>query len=69
MLATDADDRVDPLHARKFTAAIQWATSSEDRPVLLRVERNAGHSGSDMAAQKVAKWADVLAYLAWQLDS
>ncbi len=27
MMAADSDDRVDPMHARKFTAAVQWATA------------------------------------------
>jgi prolyl oligopeptidase len=35
MLAADSDDRVDPMHARKFTAAVQHAS---DRPAWLRVE-------------------------------
>src|SRR5204862_5533881 len=32
MMASDSDDRVDPMHARKFTAAVQWATAGSDRP-------------------------------------
>ena len=67
MMAADSDDRVDPLHARKFTAAVQWATSSEDRPVLMRVERNAGHGGADVAAKSVQRTADMFAYLLSQL--
>lgn len=67
MLAADSDDRVDPMHARKFTAAVQWATSSQDRPVLMRVERNAGHGGADMVKKSVERSADLTAYLMWQL--
>ena len=54
------------MHARKFTAAIQWATSSR-RPVLLRVERNSGHTGADLVKSKVEQTADELAFLRWQL--
>ncbi len=68
MLSTDADDRVDPMHARKFVAAISHATSS-GLPVLLRVEKNAGHGGSDMASRYADKWADVHAFLFWQLGA
>jgi prolyl oligopeptidase len=66
MMSADHDDRVDPSHARKFTAAIQHATSSK-APVLLRIERNAGHTGADMVKKSVEKTADLLAFLVDQL--
>ncbi len=62
MDAADHDDRVDPMHARKFVAAIQHATSS-DAPVLLRIERNAGHGGADMVKAGVERIADQYAFL------
>lgn len=62
MLAADHDDRVDPMHARKFMAAVQNATSSES-PVLFRVERNAGHGGADMIKQWVESTADQYAFV------
>ena len=58
----DSDTRVDPLHARKMCAALQWATAS-DRPVLLRRERQAGH-GARSVRRTVELQADVLAFLA-----
>jgi prolyl oligopeptidase len=66
MLSSDHDDRVDPMHARKFTAALQWATAS-GAPVWLRIERNAGHGGADVIKQQVDAWADRLAFLMQQL--
>jgi prolyl oligopeptidase len=66
MLSADSDDRVDPMHARKFTAAIQWATAGE-RPVLLRIERQAGHGGADMVRQQVEETADTFAFLMREL--
>ncbi len=65
MLASDSDDRVDPMHARKFTAAVQ-ATS--ERPAWLRIERNAGHGGADMIRQTIEREADTLAFLMAELD-
>jgi prolyl oligopeptidase len=56
LLSADADDRVDPLHARKFAAALQHA--SRGGPVLLRIEKNAGHGGADMLRSEVEKIAD-----------
>lgn len=38
----DTDDRVVPLHARKFAAALQEASTGEN-PILLRVDQKAGH--------------------------
>ncbi|MBQ9394537.1 MAG: S9 family peptidase [Proteobacteria bacterium] len=61
-LGADSDDRVDPMHARKMTAAIQDNTTS-DKPVLLRVEKNSGHGGADMKQATIAKQADIFAYL------
>jgi len=66
MMSADSDDRVDPMHARKFTAAIQWATSSQ-APALIRIEKNAGHGGADLVKQSVARYADQYAFLLEQL--
>ncbi len=63
MLTADSDDRVDPMHARKFAAAVQDASSGG--PVLLRVERNAGHGGADLRKSEVEKGTDRLAFALW----
>ncbi len=63
MLSSDHDDRVDPLHARKFVAAVQWATAT-DAPVWLRIEQNAGHHGADVVAAQIEEGADALAFVA-----
>ena len=41
MMSADHDDRVDPMHARKFVAAVQNA-GGHGAPALLRIEANAG---------------------------
>jgi prolyl oligopeptidase len=64
--SSDHDDRVDPLHARKLAAALQ-AAQTGDAPILLRIERNAGHGGADMVKQQVDKFADEFAFLLSQL--
>ena len=66
MLAADSDDRVDPMHARKFTAYVQ-AASTSDRPALLRIEENAGHGGADMIRKGVEKNVDTFSFLREQL--
>ena len=65
LLSADSDDRVDPMHARKFAAALQAASTGG--PVLLRIESNAGHGGADMVKAKIEERADTLAYLLDQL--
>ncbi|MEZ4361656.1 MAG: prolyl oligopeptidase family serine peptidase [Kofleriaceae bacterium] len=62
MDSADHDDRVDPMHARKFVAAIRHAQTA-DAPVLLRIERNAGHGGADLVKQVVERAADQYAFL------
>ncbi|MER6397102.1 prolyl oligopeptidase family serine peptidase [Kitasatospora sp. NPDC001603] len=61
----DGDSRVDPLHARKMTAALQAATGS-GQPVLFRLERGAGH-GARAASRRTALFADLLAFFADRL--
>ncbi|WP_116203145.1 prolyl oligopeptidase family serine peptidase [Amycolatopsis circi] len=56
------DTRVDPMHARKMCAALQWATTS-GRPVLLRHEPDAGH-GASSASRAMRLAGDLLAFLA-----
>jgi prolyl oligopeptidase len=58
----DSDTRVDPLHARKMTALLQSASSS-DRPILLHYSVAGGHSGGLSVDQQVQDDADRLAFL------
>ncbi|MDE3721484.1 prolyl oligopeptidase family serine peptidase [Nocardiopsis sp. N85] len=64
----DNDTRVDPLHARKLCAQLQWATSAaiEERPVLLRREAEVGHSARSVS-RSVELNADQLGFLAHHL--
>jgi prolyl oligopeptidase len=61
----DGDSRVDPLHARKLCAALQWATSGE-RPILLRRERDVGH-GARSVTRSIDLTVDSLAFEASRL--
>jgi prolyl oligopeptidase len=67
LLSADSDDRVDPLHARKMAAALQAASESR-LPVLLRVERQAGHGGADLIHKAVERSADAYAFLMQHLQ-
>jgi prolyl oligopeptidase len=66
MMSADSDDRVDPMHARKMVAALQAANSSE-HPILMRIEKHAGHGGADLVKQAVEMSADGYAFLMHEL--
>jgi prolyl oligopeptidase len=58
----DHDDRVVPLHAYKFTAALQSANAG-DTPVLLRVETKAGHGAGKPTSKIIEEQSDIYAFL------
>jgi len=66
MLSADSDDRVDPMHARKMTALLQ-AANTGPHPILLRIEKNAGHGGGGLVRQAVEQSADTYAFLMHEL--
>jgi prolyl oligopeptidase len=68
VLTGEEDSRVDPAHARKFAAALQWTTGCGDRrPVLVRVEARAGHGQGKPTSKQADEAADVHAFVRWQL--
>ena len=65
MLSADHDDRVDPMHARKFVGRVRAATKGG--PVWLRIEMNAGHGGADQVKKSIASSVDQVAFMMAQL--
>jgi prolyl oligopeptidase len=65
LASADSDDRVDPMHARKMAAALQNASTGG--PVLLRIERHAGHGGADLIKAAIEQTADEYAFALEQL--
>jgi prolyl oligopeptidase len=59
--AAEADERVDPLHARKFVAAMQAASTGG--PILMRVDWSAGHLGTGRATDDAERRADEFAFV------
>lgn len=67
LMTTGANDgRVNPMNSRKFTAALQAATSS-DRPILLRTSKNAGHGIGSSLDDRISEQTDQLMFLFDQL--
>ena len=58
----DTDDRVVPMHAKKFAAALQTADSGKN-PLLLRIETKAGHGLGKPTSKLIEENSDVYAFL------
>ena len=68
LTTAEGDSRVDPLHARKMAAELQFAGAGQhDRPILLHQEGRAGHGVGKPVGKRADEQADVLAFLSWQL--
>jgi prolyl oligopeptidase len=66
LLTTGANDpRVAPWQAAKMTARLQAATAS-GKPVLLRVDYDAGHGLGSTKTQRDVELADETSFLLWQ---
>jgi prolyl oligopeptidase len=63
----DTDDRVVPAHARKFTAALQEANPDTTNPILLRIEKGAGHGFGKPVEKIIDEHADIFSFLFDQL--
>ena len=64
------DPRVDVWHSAKGTARLQAATASlgkNAKPVLLRLDAQAGHGMGSTSTQRQQLSADVLSFLLWQM--
>ncbi|HEX5386672.1 MAG TPA: prolyl oligopeptidase family serine peptidase [Gemmatimonadales bacterium] len=67
LLATaESDTRVDPMHARKMTAALQ-AASSSSHPILLRLEARAGHGAGKPLSKVLDEQTDVWSFVFQEL--
>ncbi len=60
------DPRVAPFHVAKMTARLQAATKS-GKPILLRVDTDAGHGIGSTRGQQDREAADTYAFLLWRL--
>jgi prolyl oligopeptidase len=67
--AGENDARVHPLHARKMAALLQAASASDpvQKPILLWVERQAGHGGGKPLSLRLRDETDRRMFLMWQL--
>jgi prolyl oligopeptidase len=66
--AGENDSRVHPLHARKMTARLQAVAANdfERDPILLWVERVAGHGVGKPQRLRIRDAADIYSFVMWQ---
>ena len=63
LIATaDSDDRVAPLHARKFAAILQEKNKSYE-PILLRIKSKSGHGHGMSTEQIIDEQSDIYTFL------
>jgi len=69
LTAAENDARVHPSHARKMTALLRAADGSDQsrKPILLWVERDAGHGSGKPLSLRIRDQADQRIFLLWQL--
>ncbi|MGF1635588.1 MAG: prolyl oligopeptidase family protein [Cyclobacteriaceae bacterium] len=57
----DHDDRVVPAHSFKFAATLQQNVQNK-KPLLIRVETNAGHGAGKPTSKQIEELADIFAF-------
>jgi prolyl oligopeptidase len=69
LTAGENDSRVHPSHARKMAAELQAATASDQttKPILLWVERDAGHGQGKPLNLRLRDYTDQYIFVMWQL--
>jgi prolyl oligopeptidase len=67
--AGENDKRVHPMHARKMTALMQASSASDPQqsPILLWVDRDAGHGAGKPLDLQIRDVADQRIFMMWQL--
>ncbi|KAH8092482.1 prolyl oligopeptidase [Cristinia sonorae] len=67
LLTADHDDRVVPLHSFKFAATLQHTLPHNPNPLLLRVDKKAGHGAGKSTDQRIKEAADKWGFVAQSL--
>ena len=62
----DHDDRVVPAHSFKFAATMQ-ANQKGTEPVMIRIDKNAGHGAGKPTTKQIEEWADIWSFVFYNL--
>jgi len=62
----DHDDRVVPAHSFKFAATMQ-AKQQGNQPILIRIDKNAGHGSGKPTDKQIEEFSDIWAFVFYNL--
>jgi prolyl oligopeptidase len=66
VLTGDHDDRVVPAHSFKFGATLQENQTGTE-PILIRIDKNAGHGAGKPIAKQIEENADMWSFVFYKL--
>ncbi len=66
IMTADHDDRVVPAHSFKFAATVQEKNKSNN-PILIRIDKKAGHGAGKPTAKQIDEWADIWSFVFYNL--
>lgn len=67
LMTADHDDRVVPMHSFKHAATLQYALAGNPHPLLLRVDKKAGHGAGKSTDKRIKDSADKWGFVAQSL--
>ena len=59
----DHDDRVVPAHSFKYTATLQAKNTDNPKPLLIRIETDAGHGAGKPTTKRIEAATDSWAFM------
>lgn len=68
IITSENDDRVPPFHSYKFVAKLQ-SRKAQTNPILLRVEKKAGHNGANSLVSYIKEEGDKYGFIMKMLNS
>jgi len=66
IITSDHDDRVVPAHSFKFGAELQEKQGCKN-PILVRIEKNAGHGAGRATSQVISENADLISFALYEM--
>jgi prolyl oligopeptidase len=68
IMTADHDDRVVPAHSFKFAAELQSKQLPTGNPVLIRIDKKAGHGAGKPTSKLIEDATDMWSFIFWNLE-